>query len=445
MKLHNEDCIEQMQTMIDEGVQVDSIVTDPPYELGFMGKSWDSTGIAFQKETWQLAFQLLKPGGHLLAFGGSRTYHRMAVAIEDAGFEIRDQIMWLYGSGFPKSLNIGKAVDKKLGNKRTSLGKYKTPDGGQELSTYNNWKDDEGQERRTPEVTKGNSKWEGWGTALKPAHEPIVLARKPIEGTVAENVLKHGTGGINIDECRVETNEELGREQKDGPLPSKYGFNDNSMGNKFQEGSPLGRFPANVLHDGSDEVLEGFPTTSKSAGGGGMRGKGGQIYGEYKGKEYAKVIGFGDEGSAARFFYCAKVSRKERNRGLDNSADAHKSIGGNYSQSPVCKTCDKTLNGTNDHSSCSGKVYYRKMKSKISKNNHPTVKPIELMRYLCKLVTPKGGTILDPFMGSGSTGMAAKDEGFDFIGIEKEKEYYEIAEQRIKIVSPLLEFTHTHT
>ena len=396
MKLHNEDCIEQMQTMIDEGVQVESIVTDPPYELGFMGKSWDSTGIAFQKETWQLAFQLLKPGGHLLAFGGSRTYHRMAVAIEDAGFQIRDQIMWLYGSGFPKSLNIGKTL----------------------------------------------SAWEGWGTALKPAHEPIVLARKPIEGTVAENVLKHGTGGINIDECRVETSEELGREQTDGPLPSKYGFNDNSMGNKFQEGNPQGRFPANVLHDGSEEVLEGFPTTSKSAGGGGMRGKGGQIYGEYKGKEYAKVIGFGDEGSAARFFYCAKVSRTERNRGLDTAADKTKYTAGNYSQSPVCKTCDKTLNGTNDHSSCSGEVYYRKMKSEITKNNHPTVKPIELMKYLCRLVTPKGGTILDPFMGSGSTGMAAKDEGFDFIGIEKEKEYYEIAEQRIKIVSPLLEFTH---
>jgi len=213
------------------------------------------------------------------------------------------------------------------------------------------------------------------------------------------------------------------------------------MGNKFQEGNPQGRFPANVLHDGSEEVLEGFPTTSKSAGGGGMRGKGGQIYGKYKGKEYAKIIGFGDEGSAARFFYCAKVSKKERNRGLDNILDNTKYTGGNYSQSPVCKTCDKTLNGTNDHSSCSGEVYYRKMKSKQTKNHHPTVKPIELMRYLCKLITPKGGTILDPFMGSGSTGMAAKEEEFDFIGIEKEQEYFEIAEQRIKTVSPLLEFT----
>jgi site-specific DNA-methyltransferase (adenine-specific) len=394
MKLYNEDCIEQMQTMIAEGVQVESIVTDPPYELGFMGKSWDSTGIAFQKETWELAFQLLKPGGHLLAFGGSRTYHRMAVAIEDAGFEIRDQIMWLYGSGFPKSLNIGKAIDKKLGAKRKVVGQNQHPTSKDRTGKKSPYQAEDSHLDASFDITKGNSEWEGWGTALKPAHEPIVMARKPIEGTVAENVLKHGTGGINIDECRVGTNEELGREQKEGPMPPKYGFNGNSMGNKFQEGNPQGRFPANVIHDGSEEVLEGFPTTSKSAGGGGMRGRGGQIYGEYKGKEYAKIIGFGDEGSAARFFYCAKVSRTERNRG-----------------------------------------------SEITKNNHPTVKPLELMKYLCRLVTPKGGTVFDPFMGSGSTGMAAKEEEFDFIGIEKEQEYFEIAEQRIKIVSPLVEFT----
>ena len=211
MKLLNGDCIVEMKQLIDEGVQVDSIVTDPPYELGFMGKSWDSTGIAFQKETWELALQLLKPGGHLLAFGGSRTYHRMAVAIEDAGFEIRDQIMWLYGSGFPKSLNIGKAVDKLQGNEREDLG-YVEPFGRENRKARQAkgtgtvpFSGEEGIESKN-HLTKGTSPYEGWGTALKPAHEPVVMARKPIsEKTVAENVLKHGTGGINIDECRIGT------------------------------------------------------------------------------------------------------------------------------------------------------------------------------------------------------------------------------------------------
>ena len=396
MKLHNEDCIKQMQTMIDEGEQVDSIVTDPPYELGFMGKSWDSTGIAFQKETWELAFQLLKPGGHLLAFAGSRTYHRIAVAVEDAGFEIRDQIMWLYGSGFPKSLNIGKAVDKKLGNKRTSLGKYKTPDGGQELSTYNNWKDGEGQERRIPEVTKGNTEYEGWGTALKPAHEPVVMARKPVEGTVAENVLKHGTGGINIDGCRIGTEKrtydikggenlnKLAREGKGDSEDAKgcgaygIGAKQKSIGKTTVQG----RFPANVMHDGLEQEW-------------------------------------------ARFFYCPKVSKNERNNGLGGFET--KKMGMSGGAQSKGEGYDKGQGiGLN-------RVIERK-------NNHPTIKPVELMKYLCRLVTPKGGTVLDPFMGSGSTGMAAKDEGFAFIGIEKELDYYEIAEQRIKTAAPLLEF-----
>jgi len=347
MKLHNEDCIEQMQKMIDEGVQVNSVVTDPPYELGFMGKSWDSTGIAFQKETWELAFQLLKPGGHLLAFAGSRTYHRIAVAIEDAGFEIRDQIMWLYGSGFPKSLNIGKAVDKKLGNKRIDLG----TNPNQRLNTPEHDIYEAGIRGKETRTTKGNTEYEGWGTALKPAHEPVVMARKPVEGTVAENVLKHGTGGINIDGCRVELSEgddpRLGG--KGNWKTDKMAKNDYGKYEGIDVGSSdKGRFPANVMHDGLEQEW-------------------------------------------ARFFYCPKVSKNERNRGLD-------------------------------------------------KNIHPTVKPVELMKYLCRLVTPKGGTVLDPFMGSGSTGMAAKDEGFEFIGIEKEKEYFEIAEQRINTTSPLLEF-----
>ena len=410
MILNNEDCIVQMQKMIDEGIQVDSVVTDPPYELGFMGKSWDSTGIAFQKETWELTFQLLKPGGHLLAFAGSRTYHRIAVAIEDAGFEIRDQIMWLYGSGFPKSLNVSKAIDsKKLTGKSNSVslsaseknrpvvGKVKrvvssdrvASDGEGEHGVPANMERFHNYEQKDIPVTGPSTEeakqWEGWGTALKPAHEPVVMARKPVEGTVAENVLKHGTGGINIDECRIGTEKVGARKSNSDGITRrnlKFGMKE------FEGNETEGRFPANVMHDGSEEVLEGFPYTKS----GKMKQhiKGGQ-YNVY-GKMYPRdVETIGDEGSAARFFYCPKVSKSERNRGLD-------------------------------------------------KNNHPTVKPIELMKYLCRLITPKGGTVLDPFMGSGSTGMAAKDEGFDFIGIEKEKEYFEIAEQRINSSSPLFDF-----
>jgi DNA modification methylase len=384
MLLLNGDCIEEMQKMIDEGVQVDSVVTDPPYELGFMGKSWDSTGIAFQKETWELAYQLLKPGGHLLAFSSSRTYHRMAVAIEDSGFEIRDQIMWLYGSGFPKSLNIGKAIDKRNGVQGDviSTRKVTSSDIGQK-SGWNHLNTDRGDY----EYREIMNEHEGWGTALKPAHEPIVMARKPFEGTVADNVLKHGTGGINIDGCRVDLSE-----GDDTRLGGKGTWKTDKMANnvygdyegKEAGSSELGRFPANVMHDGLETEW-------------------------------------------ARYFYCPKVSKAERNKGLDHL--------------PTKKT-----------SSMSGRRDPHDMeKSKIDndvtgrfvterKNVHPTVKPQELMKYLCRLVTPKDGTVLDPFMGSGSTGMAAKDEGFDFIGIEQEKEYFEIADSRINITAPLSEF-----
>ena len=367
----NGDCIEEMQKLIDQGVQVDSVVTDPPYHLqsivdrfaktslsdntktserargrsdgyarmsagGFMGQEWDGGDIAFRAETWRLAWELLKPGSHLLAFSASRNYHRMAVAIEDAGFEIRDQMMWLYGSGFPKSHNIGKNVDKTLGN-------------------------------------VGKNEWEGWGTALKPAHEPIAVGRKPLsESTVAKNVLKHGTGGINIDESRVPhvtvgdgsnlaLNSHL-RKSINGGNGGKIISTETDRRVVVPDVS--GRFPANVMHDGSDAVTSIFP------------------------QQTGKVIGFGDEGSAARFFYCPKVSKKER--------------------------------GEN--------------------NKHPTVKPQELMKYLVRLVTPKGGTVLDPFMGSGSTGMAAKDLGFDFIGIEKSEDYFKICQERIEQINPLREF-----
>ena len=384
MKLHNEDCIVQMQKMIDAGIQVDSVVTDPPYELGFMGKSWDSTGIAFQKETWELAYQLLKPGGYLLSFGGSRTYHRMAVAIEDAGFEIRDQLMWLYGSGFPKSHNIGKAVDKLQGNEREDLGEYE-PFGREGRKSSGKAKFGAKGWETKPKIrlTKGNSEYEGWGTALKPAHEPVVMARKPLaENTVAENVLKHGTGGINVDGCRIPLD---GERPPSGSAKRVYKSNqytDEKTYGTNKTTPESGRYPANVIHDGLEQEW-------------------------------------------ARFFYCAKVSKNERNGGLDGFET--KKMGMSNGAQSNGEGYDKGQSiGLN-------RVIERK-------NTHPTVKPQVLMKYLCRLVTPKSGTVLDPFMGSGSTGMAAKDEGFDFIGIEQEKEYFEIAKQRIKIISPLNEF-----
>ena len=416
MRLHNGDCLNVLKMMIEDEVFVDSIVTDPPYELGFMGRSWDSTGIAFQKETWELCFKVLKPGGHLLAFSGSRTYHRMAVAIEDAGFEIRDQVMWLYGSGFPKSMNVGKALDKKLGNERESFGTKLKKAGDMRGGNYVKGGDYKSIEI---EITKGNTEWEGWGTALKPAHEPLVLARKPLsENSVVDNVLKHRTGGINIDECRVEGNDakypdtnpdfrDQGRQSKENIGIDKLSFgqtenvkrkkvvrksrdengvwtNDNSgmkaEGSEYADADPRGRFPSNVMHDGSGSIKELFEDKSK-------------------------------------YFYCAKTSKAERNQGLDNFIKKN-----------------KVFNGQSPNASKDMKGVEQKFTTKPSANIHPTVKPIKLMKYLCRLITPKGGTVLDPFMGSGSTGMAANEENFECVGIEKEEEYFNIASARIESV-----------
>jgi len=408
MLLLNGDCIEEMQKLIDDGVQVDSVVTDPPYHLtsivkrfgkegsapaqhgtdgayaraskGFMGKEWDGGDIAFRPETWELALKLLKPGGHLLAFSASRNYHRMAVAIEDAGFEIRDQMMWLYGSGFPKSQNVG----------------------------------------------------DGWGSALKPAHEPIVMARKQLsEKNIKDNVLKHGTGAINIDGCRVEGNDakypdtnpdfrDQGKKSKEAIGIDKLSFGqvENAERQKAVANSS-GRFPANVMHDGSDVIVNEFPN-AKGAVSNGDATVGETSNGVINPMRRGNLTSYGDDGSAARFFYCPKTSKSERHSNLD---DHETSVGVNGN-----KWTDQD---------------YRKGDTKPTterKNTHPTVKPVELMKYLCRLVTPKGGTVLDPFMGSGSTGMAAKDEGFDFIGIEKEKEYFEICESRINRFSPLMDF-----
>ena len=411
LDLRNGDCLEVLKSLDDNSV--DSIVTDPPYGLSFMGRKWDYDVPSV--DIWRECLRVLKPGGHLLAFAGTRTQHRMCVNIEDAGFEIRDMIAWVYGSGFPKSMDIGKAIDKRGGNPQLTaeIGKqikearqkrgmsaaecdrmfcggttnwswFEGRPTGQRAPTpdtfaaiVEQWPELEPLRKAVAEVerevvgksvhkpgiangTKGHhtvggtiaqhvditapatpeaQQWEGWGTALKPALEPITVARKPFKGTVANNVLEHGTGAINIDDCRVGTDRikvngwKCGGEQVDNGRQLE-GFNG---------GTHQGRWPANLIHDGSEEVTELL-------------------------------------NDAARFFYCAKANKKDREDG----------------------------------------------------NVHPTVKPTDLMAYLCRLVTPPGGVVLDPFMGSGSTGKAAMREGFGFIGIEREAEYFEIAQQRVK-------------
>jgi site-specific DNA-methyltransferase (adenine-specific) len=334
------DCLEVLKTISDNSI--DSVVTDPPYGLSFMGKKWDYDVPSV--EVWNECLRVLKPGGHLLSFAGSRTYHRMAVRIEDAGFEIRDQIMWVYGSGFPKSHNIGKAIDK----------------------------------------IEGNSEWEGWGTALKPAHEPIVMARKPLsEKSIAENVLKHGTGGINIDGSRIE-------------LEDKQ--------------SDLGRFPANIIFD--EEAGQLLDEQSGDIKGGKnmppFQGKPKNSINFTSGVKEINRIGYNDKGGASRFFYCPKTSKKDRNEGLVVEKEKNK------------RPIGVAFNNE-DHLFQQG-----------NGNNHPTVKPTDLMRYLINLITPPNGTILDPFMGSGSTGKAAVRAGFNFIGVEKEQEYMDIANARIE-------------
>ena len=386
---------------------VDSIVTDPPYELGFMGKSWDASGIAFNVEVWREALRVMKPGGHLIAFSGSRTYHRMAVAIEDAGFEIRDQIMWVYGSGFPKSHNISKGLDKQEGIWRGKAGEPIDDDTKRSFGQH--------YERTPmePPVTDAAKQWDGWGTALKPAHEPMVLARKPLIGTVANNVLTHGTGGLNIDGSRVQTDDKWEGRTLDSAKPLIGFEGGDGLNAQSSPSNSLGRWPANFIHDGSDEVVALFPDT-KGKFGMAQSGSGSQIgpTGLKKNANSYVSDGFDDSGSAARFFYCAKASKRDRNEGLDgfeakrdHDGRADGGVGG-----------DNPRNRTNNE----------------KLNHHPTVKPTTLMQYLVRLVTPPNGIVLDPFMGSGSTGKACIYEGFSFIGIEQSAEYVAIAEARIQ-------------
>jgi site-specific DNA-methyltransferase (adenine-specific) len=402
-QIHHGDNREVLKNFADNSI--DSVVTDPPYELGFMGKSWDATGVAYSVELWQEVMRVLKPGGHLLAFSGSRTYHRMAVAIEDAGFEIRDQIMWIYGSGFPKSHDVSKGIDKQAGAERQRMVPQSRKQSSVAIAPTGF-----GADSWSPQVKEGTTaeakQWQGWGTALKPAHEPIVVARKPLIGTVAANVLTYGTGGLNIDGTRV------GNEDTRSPA-SKTALgmmNDDSwQAQEVMAGSANGRFPANVIHDGSDEVVALFPT---NAGGGHWAKTKVTGYGEFGGGK-SEYFGQGEKdgkGSAARFFYCAKASKRDRNEGLDGF-ELKQTIGGG----------GLTVVGG----------AYGSIKAP-GQNHHPTVKPTDLMRYLCRLVTPPSGIVLDPFMGSGSTGKAAMYEGFEFVGIELTDEYLPIAKARIE-------------
>ena len=362
------DCLDKLKEMDDNSV--DAIVTDPPYGLSFMSKKWDYDVPSV--EVWRECLRVLKHGGHLLAFAGSRTYHRLVVNVEDAGFEIRDQIMWVYGSGFPKSHNIGHKAEE----------------------------------------------WVGWGSALKPAHEPIVVARKPLIGTIVENVLEHGTGGLNIDGCRIGAGEEIIQGGGNGKANHGGRFGAETNGERpIVQPHNKGRFPANFIHDGSDEVVSlfpesnggAFPKKSNVATGRHYEGGWGNVNNEVRTE-------MGD-GSAARFFYCAKASKAERNAGLDH----HPS-----------KKSQHNSGGIGREISVEKRLQEGEENAAMMKNIHPTVKPVDLMKYLCRLITPSNGIVLDPFMGSGTTGIAATTQGFGFIGIERDEEYIPIARDRIK-------------
>lgn len=395
-KILNGNMLEIVPTL--EENSFDSCITDPPYELGFMGKQWDSSGVAFQAETWKEVYRVLKPGGYLLAFGGSRTYHRIACAIEDAGFEIRDCIMWLYGSGFPKSMNIGKAMESKLQNGSANKKDFKKLEGTKvesgdwgisKMSSEQGFRPKDYCEDKHFRVDKVDYKneiakqWSGWGTALKPAYEPIIVARKPLKGSCVDNVIKYGVGGINIDECRVGNDTiSIHNAPKGTFAGGEYGRGSDT--DSYRD--VVGRFPANVITDGSEDVAMG--------------------------------MALNNEGSAMRYFYSAKASKKDRNEGLDDFEE---------------KT--KVYNGKSSSSSDDMKDVEKRFTTK-QKNIHPTVKPTALMQYLIRLVTPKGGNILDPFAGSGSTGKAAifenkeRDANYFITMVELTPEYIPIIQAR---------------
>lgn len=396
-----------------------SVVTDPPYELGFMGKGWDKTGVANDVELWRDAYRALKPGGYLLAFSGSRTYHRMVCAIEDAGFEIRDQIMWLYGSGFPKSMDVSKAIDKAAGAEREVFGRRTDGRYANPMAVSGRASGIMGDvvERVAPEITapatEAARQWSGWGTALKPAHEPICVARKPLVGTVAANVLEHGTGALNIDACRVEHVTVDGGNLALNPHLRSHinGGNGGHIIASEEERRVVtphaaGRWPANVIHDGSPDVLAQFPT-SKGSGPARTLKRGTRKDSGWGMQDAEDQLRDAGSGSAARFFYCAKASKSDRNAGVGGNPESLLKHGASMRKQEEADW--KTRNG----------------------NPHPTVKPTELMRYLVRMITPPNGIVLDPFMGSGSTGRGCALEGVRFVGIDLSAEYTEIARARI--------------
>jgi len=435
MELLLGNCLDRLKDLEDNSV--DAIVTDPPYGLSFMGKKWDYD--VPSKEIWKEVLRVLKPGGHALVACGTRTQHRMAVNLEDAGFEIRDIVAWVYGSGFPKSLNIGKSIEAKELTGSSNKTAFKYLDGKKtetKLGYNKNNKqgdfrpnDYNGRETTVEHIlhTESAKKWEGWGTALKPAMELWTLCRKPLaEPTVAENVLKYGTGGINIDGCRVGTDTRTYKGMSSNK-PEVGTFRDDNWKPKNIEVTATGRFPANLIHDGSDEVVGLFPVCKQaknvgdfkqlesmrfSAGGEGVK-KQKQTNGE--------II----SASASRFFYCAKASKRERNKGLENMEKKAITNAKGNGLGRVCNIC-----GANQLNPCNCKNNTWILPKK-NQNNHPTVKPIALMEYLVKLVSREGQVVLDPFMGSGTTGMACKKLDREFIGIEMMPEYMEIAKARI--------------
>lgn len=406
-----------------EDNSVDAVVCDPPYELAFMGRSWDGSGIAFSVDFWRDVLRVLKPGGHLLAFGGTRTYHRMTCAIEDAGFEIRDSVSvhWCYGSGFPKSLDASKAIDSAMGNERPDRTTTTNPC---EVFSFTVRPENKG----TPIAAAAAAMYDGFGTALKPSHEPIIVARKPLEGTVAANLLKHGTGAINVDACRVEYASK--EDQAAAGAAAQRSLQ------PYLDKQDAGRWPPNLLlcHDPrcTDTCVEGCAVEEIGRQSGerpGMSG-GGAHAANYQGGMFGAIDcthnARNDTGTAARFFptfryqhadffYVPKASRAEREAGCDNlPAKSRGEITGREDDAPGC---DNPRSGKR----AAGSI----------RNHHPTVKPIELMKWLVRLVTPPGGLVLDPFAGSGSTGCAAVAQGFRFLGLELLPDHVAIANARI--------------
>lgn len=417
-KIINGNSLEVLDTLKENSI--DAIITDPPYELGFMGKKWDASGIAYNVTLWEKALRVLKPGGYLLAFGGTRTYHRIACAIEDAGFEIKDCIMWLYGSGFPKSQNVGIMVDKFLGQESIDTG-IASPNARPNCTTDNTLYES-GTVGKEFTIKKANNEWDGYGTCLKPAYEPIILAKKPTELTIAENVIEYRVGALNIDGCRVGTEERTYKGAGGSDITVAKGAIGSGKG-KDLEFTVNGRFPANVIHDGSDEVVKDMPNTVGSSGEGFSKDDYSKNTDGATNFQRGDFVPYNDEGSASRYFYCAKASSKDRDEGLDafESKQMYSEESGNQF----------------GYGNANGDTFGDRIANVVRKNIHPTVKPTELMQYLVRLVCPKGATILDIFNGSGSTGKAVafenreRNANYKYIGIELDPEYCEISKARI--------------